>query len=585
MIGRPTKFLLSLAAALPVAAQAPPDPAPEPPAAEPAAQEPAVQGEPEETVRLDLRVSTAGPGPRVTVDRGASDGLRAGDEVVFRPREGGVWRGVVARADERTAAVDLLDPAFVPQPGTRGEVRIPAARLARPAAPAPPPSGEGGEPHEPTSEGLPPHPGWQEPDDEWTPGLPLLARVRAVRPEDRAKQHGGRLTLLADTTWTTEDGRSDAILRLGSDLWLENPFGKGGSLEMDLAFDQYDFETPDDDADDETAFRVDRLSYVLGGTRFAPRRVEAGRFLQHGMPELGVLDGVEVEQRLSSHHRVGASLGYMPEPDVEFDSFDDLQIAAFYEWTLDRRADVTLAAGVQKTWHDGSPDRDLIVTRFDYLPGAGWDLRGTAWVDLYDSGDDESGLALTHGLLSTSRRWERDGIDVSYRHLEFPDLLRQEYVESIFEDLADSAYDRLAASWVHETRGGTRLRALGGVWRDEEERGGDVELGVDVTDAWVAGDDAGVAVFGTRGSYSADAGMRFSWGLSDEKGRWDVSYRFADRHMDEFSHESDDLWEHAVRGARAFHLGDGWYASLASEARTFDEELDLSLTMYVQKSF
>ena len=228
----------------------------------------------------------------------------------------------------------------------------------------------------------------------------------------------------------------------------------------------------------------------------------------------------------------------------------------------------------------------MIVARADYLPAEGWDLRGAAWVDLYDSGDDDgSGLALTQMHLSTARRWDRDGLDFTYRHIEFPDLLREEYTESIFEDLADSAYDRVAASWYHETLGDSRLRMTGGVWRDEEERGADAEIGLDVTDRWLDGDNAGISFFGTRGSYSIDAGMRLRWGLADDQGRWDASYMVADRHQDEFSHESDDLWEHAVRGSRSVHLGDGWYASLASEARTFSEELDLSLTLYVQKTY
>jgi hypothetical protein len=33
------------------------------------------------------------------------------------------------------------------------------------------------------------------------------------------------------------------------------------------------------------------------------------------------------------------------------------------------------------------------------------------------------------------------------------------------------------------------------------------------------------------------------------------------------------------------YLGDGWYTSLAGEARSFIEEFDFSLTLYVQKTF
>src|SRR5215813_259492 len=53
-----------------------------------------------------------------------------------------------------------------------------------------------------------------------------------------------------------------------------------------------------------------RLSYSIGGDRFAPDRIEVGRFLQYGMPEFGVLDGVEWDRRLAGGDSFGASVGF-----------------------------------------------------------------------------------------------------------------------------------------------------------------------------------------------------------------------------------------------------------------------------------
>ena len=60
---------------------------------------------------------------------------------------------------------------------------------------------------------------------------------------------------------------------------------------------------------------VRRLSYAWGGTRFTAQRWEGGRFLQHGMPEFGVLDGIEWTRRRENGHRYGVSVGFLPEPD------------------------------------------------------------------------------------------------------------------------------------------------------------------------------------------------------------------------------------------------------------------------------
>ena len=64
---------------------------------------------------------------------------------------------------------------------------------------------------------------------------------------------------------------------------------------------------------------------------------------------------------------------------------------------------LSASAGFQKSWHNGDADRDLFVGKFHYLPLAGWDVHGTAWVDFYTSGDTKSGLGLTQAYLTAHR--------------------------------------------------------------------------------------------------------------------------------------------------------------------------------------
>ncbi|MEM7305622.1 MAG: hypothetical protein AAF682_03075 [Planctomycetota bacterium] len=558
-----------------------------------------------EEIRIDLRVTSAGPGAVVSVDRGASDGLQKGDSVLFRPRTGGTIRGTVRMVDERTSVVELADPAFVPAPGTRGEVLVPRARFETPEPPetqdppaeSPDSTESTGEPKPPIGPPVDPADGpdnpateheWENQDEEWTPNLPLLARVKAVRPEDRAKLYSGRLFLITDNTWTTEDGRYDSLIRLGSDLNVENPFGFGGEIDFDVEFNDFEFNVPDLDDDDETAFRVDRLSYAIGGTRFQRDRYEGGRFLQHAMPEFGYLDGAEWTHRRDNGHRFGVSAGYMPELDIDFATGEDFQIAGFYEWIAKGNADLSLAVGAQKTWHDGSPDRDLLVTRAEYIPSDGWDMRGTVWTDFYDSDDDEkdSGPEITQALLSTGRDFDTGSrVQVTYRRLRFPELLRQEFIESVFENLANNRYDRLSVSGWKPLSDDMRFHGSAGLWDDEDESGGDLEAGVDTADLWLEDSRFDVTLYFTRGAFSVDGGLRLAYGRALDNGRWDLFYQVADNHQDDFSHESDDLWEHALRGTRAFYLGNGWNVSVDGETRYWDEELSYSVSLYVQKNF
>lgn len=537
----------------------------------------------EGNVELEVRVGSAGRGWAL-IDRGSADALAVGDVVLFRPKEGGTYSGKVATLEERAARVELSDPAFTPVAGTRGKVKLPRARLAaqpRPRVrPAPKRQAPTGAPEAPVV--------FENRDEDWQDGEPLLARVRPVRPGERPSDWHGLAYLGFDGIVSSEDERTDLFARAGLDATLENAFGRGGRLHLDGEWNARRVDVPDLDDEEDVELRVERFSYAWGGDRFEPVGWEAGRFLQKGMVEFGVLDGVERVVRTRAGHRYGASLGFLPEPDEEYQTGQDLQVAGFYEWVLDESEELSAAAGYQKSFHDGSADRDLVVARFQRLPSEGWTVFCTTWVDVYTDGDDEKGtlLGLTQAYLTTGRRW-RDGssLDLVLSHLEFPEIDRDEFLPVTDDQLADDHSERAALRGRLSLSPAIQL--LGGVggWLDEDDEGGDVEAGFAFGEFLGESVFADVRTFATAGRYSTSLGARASFGRFTAGGSWALDYEFSQNRIAGFSADNDDLPQHrlGLRAERRSFLG--WDLSLRLEGLLYDDEAAGSLGIYLQRSF
>jgi hypothetical protein len=531
--------------------------------------------------RLPLRVTAAGPGAVVEVDRGSRDGLEVGDVVVLRPRESTPRRGKVAVVLARSATVELLEPGPPPPEGTRGEALLPAARLA----PKPPAEPLAVDPELEPEADLP----WRNSDEAWLPGQPLLGGIVAQKPEERPPRLAGRAYLLGDGTWVSDEDRSFTFVRGGASLALENLFGMGGVLELDAEGNYRTLSLPDDGDDNFTEARVDQLSYAWGGTRFAPVRIEVGRFWQHEVPELGLLDGVSWSRRRGGGDGFGLSLGFAPEPDADLDTGEDLQIAGWYRWVADESERLSATAAYQKTWHNGAADRDLVVAKAGLRPVDGWDVSGTAWIDLYTGGDDGkgSGLELTQANLRTGRRFESgDGIDLTYTRTRFPEVDANLFLEPAPDELFDSRYDRVSLSGWHYWGEELRLHSEVGAWDDEDESGGDAELGFELAEFWLKGGTAALAVFGTEGEFTTTTGARVGYSRYVERGSWDLSYQFA--HHDNEGFEDDDIFElpqHRVRAGRSFHLSRDWHLSIDGGFDDWDQDSAWSAGFYLQRSF
>lgn len=543
----------------------------------------------EEFVVIELRVTSARPRVAI-VDRGTIDGLARGDRVVFRPRDGVPYEGTIVRIEERVAAVELDDPAFVPQPGTRGETRVPKARLdaARVAPPATQPdAAKNGAPGAARS-GVPDHPPWERTDDEWTPEEPLLAKVRPLRPAERESRTSGRVYTIYDYAHSSEGSRSDSFARVGTDLTWENAFGNGGDLHVDGEFNARSTTVPDDDDESTSRLRLDRLSYSWGGNRFQPNRFELGRFLQHEAPEFGVLDGFQWGRRLSSGNTIGASIGYIPEPDGRQSTGDDLQVAAYYRFVADESEMLSMLAGYQKTFHHMDADRDLFVAKLLYLPPVGWNVSGTAWIDYYDATDTAkgSGFEVTQAYLSTGRRFDGgSSIRFTYTHMAFPEIERNEFLPVTNEQLAKDRSDRVTAFGRQTLGGDVAIFERGGVWSDEDDDGTDAELGLEFDDFLVGGLHVEAAGFGVDSRFEKTVGWRAGLSSTTSHGLWRAGYDFTLNDIDGFTNDNDSVPQHRVRGSWETHLDSGWSLAAYGDLLLFDNEQSLVAGVFLERSF
>jgi len=547
----------------------------------PAAQEPA-PAEPEAVLTLDARVITVRNGDRVVIDRGRVDGLEVRDRVVLQPLGGRSLPGRVRVVDERSAEVQLADPRARVAVGTRAAVQLPRSRFAAPPAVEPL-----REPIETAPPAAPEHPPWENDDAEFQPDMPLLVEVDGVRPEARQSLVSGRIYTIANVNKVTGD-RFDSFVRAGTDVHYENPFGKGGELRFEGELNHRTTEVGDRVDENRTRLRVDRVSYAWGGTRFERERHEVGRFLQNGVPELGVLDGYEWGRRLAGGHRVGASAGYLPEMTPEMETGQDFALSAYYQWVPDEREEWTALGAYQKSWHNGAADRDLFVARVDRWATEGWDFHGTAWIDYYSSGDEAkgSGPELTRLYASSGRRFASgDGLEFTLTHDRWPEIDRNAFLPVLAEQLADDHRERLAVegwTWLRRDR---RLHGEFGVWLDEDDSGGDVECGLEQLELWIPEGQARGELFVSAGEFSTVGGLRLGYGVQAATSRWDVHYEYSQIDQVGFSSDNDTIEQHRLIFSTDYQSRSGWSVSLHAGGTLWTEEAAVRAGLYIQRTF
>jgi len=548
----------------------------------------AAHAQDERPVLVEMRVVSSTP-RRASVDRGALDGLELGDRVVFRLRDGGERTGRVVAIEDRSAQIEPTDANFNALPGMRVEARLPADRFelveeevvgdAPMVDPATDPAAEA-----PVSSE---HAPWERPDDGWSADMPLLAKVRPFRPEERDPYWYGRAWTSVDVATNSEDDRSDLYARAGGDATFENIFGLGGRLALDAEWIHRDTDVPDDDDENGASFLVHRASYAWGGNRFAPDRFEVGRFLHSEFPEFGVLDGFEWNRRLAGGGSFGTSFGFMPDWDTLSEEGDDQEVAAWYRWARDESEELSLGGGYQKTFRDLDADRDLVVLKAAWVPPNAWNTQATVWIDVYGSGDEAkgSGAEVTQAWFTTGRSWaDGSSVDLTFRHLAFAETDRDEFTPVTQAQLADDRYDRAAIS-ARQRLGAVGLREELGVWSDEDEEGADGELTFEVYDLFFDGSRFDAAGFGTQGRFTSLAGWRVSIGGMGAVIGWRAGYEFVLNDAQGFSSANDELPQHRASGTLDWNTASGWSLALHGEVLIYDEETGFTAGLYLQRSF
>lgn len=456
----------------------------------------------QQTRVVEVHVATVS-GRDCYLDQGRAAGLQPGQIVRLFP-PGVAELEVTIRSVTATSARAELGAGTSPPPvGTRGEVVVTAA-----ATPAPTPNRPAPAPARP----VPSHPPWQRQLDPNAPDQPLLVATRGQRPDERPMTLDGRL--FGSTNWNRDTGgdRSDEYLlsRLGVHAEANNAFGQGERTRFDAELTDRYARLPDVPDSSEVNGRIDTLSTAFGTEHWAPVGVEVGRFLSPHLPEIGLVDGVETVLRFDNGVRFGGGIGAYPQPFPSRAAGDDLGVHAFFDYTSDPQRSLAATLGLQKTWHQGAPDRDLLLLRVEGRPRDDVWLYGTAKIDWYTSGDDRKAAGPEITELFAQARYDgpRIGGGVSLSHFAWPDLLRTEYVNLPDELVRDGKVDRVSLSAWLRPADKLRLSARTDFWQDQDNSGTALELGADWRDVLDTDTDLSVQVFRSDGGFQSGPGLR-----------------------------------------------------------------------------
>lgn len=425
-----------------------------------------------ETELLQVTV-TAASGRSVLIDHGRNSGLVPGMRVNLFPPGLGLVPGYLQNVSADSARVELPPGTPLPAIGSIGEVEIPSTSDAE---------DEESNKEEDSEE----HPPWTRELKVRDPDEPLLAPFYRDKAKDREPTINGHLfTHFNYTMDRGEDRELDYYLgRVGVSGTATNLFNQGGQLNFRGEGNLRGVNRDQGDDDSETRFRLDRLSYAVGGHAYSDFRGEVGRFYSRYVPELGLVDGVEGAVQLRNGISVGLGLGSYPLPFTEREEGDDVGFHAFVEYESEADHALTAIAAYQKTWHRGDEDRDLVVGRLNVRPTETIWLHGSVKADLHGSDD-----TLEEKTIEVSQAWfqarfmpdRKKGASVSFSHYSWPELKRAEF-QGLPDDLFTDGYIERTSlyGWFRPTDN-VRVSARGNYWSDQDNTGNGGELGLDWT--------------------------------------------------------------------------------------------------------
>jgi len=511
----------------------------------------------------------------VYLDQGRDAGLRAGTLVrLFAPGAGDLE--VEVRSVSGSSARAELPPGVpFPPVGTRGEARVTIAQPKPVAEPTPKPT-------------VPEHPPWTRREDPRTPDQPLLVPTYGQRPDERPATLDGRWFGMGQ--WSSDRGgdrQSDyLLLRTGIRADATNYLGTGERIRIAGEFDQRSVMLAGAPDETDSNGRLDRASVAFGTEVWAPTGLELGRFYSQFLPEIGLVDGVEVVRRFQGGYRMGGGVGAYPRPFPARETGEDTGAHVFFDYVADVQRSFAYTIGAQKTWHQGAPDRDLVLLRAEWRPAERVWVLGSAKVDFYSGSDNlKSGVDLTEVMLQA--RWDgRElGTGVTGSHFTWPELKRAEYQFLPADLITDGYVDRLSfyGSWRPGRQLSFRVRT--DVWRDQDRDG--TSYGLDTDWRGPLGDDSALSMslFQSDGGFSSGPGARVL--LRDQIGvvSWRVGYRWHRYELNGLVTGPETYTRQSAEVGLSMPVGASGDLDFSCERWFGDSEDSTSLGLYMQWRF
>jgi hypothetical protein len=204
-------------------------------------------------------------------------------------------------------------------------------------------------------------------------------------------------------------------------------------------------------------------------------------------------------------------------------------------------------------------------------------MRSIAWLDYYTAGDDikGQGLELTELQVQGGRRYgAAGGVQAFYSHRRWPEIERDEFQSVPPEQIRSNRVDRVWVDGWKRVGEAVRLRGRVGWWQDQDEDGGDAELGVVLQDLlWDRG-QLDLAAYAAGGEFSSiQPGLRASAARFFDRGSVALSYDLVDLDQEDFVGGQDSLLQHALRASFDWSLADDWSLSVHVD-RLFGDEQD-----------
>ncbi len=556
------------------------EPTPAPISLQKTAQSPPVKKRDASSQDTLLQVTvTSTTGRSIFIDLGRNDGIEPGHVARFFPPGLGEVEGVVRDASPDTARIEVIDATAIPV-GTHGEIAVPAGSRVNQK--------------DTTNSRVPSHAPWTRKMESQDESVPLLSPVQRQKASDRPPEIDGRVYTQFDYTWDRGDDRLAEYYyaRMGVTMSATNQLGWGERFELSTqgsvrGYKQEGDEEEGGGSERDTRWRLDRLSFTLGGYEYSPYRLQLGRFYPTDVPEIGLIDGVEAAVLYPNGLRIGGTLGFLPLPSAERKTGDDFSANLFLAKQPKRGESLSYMLVYEKTWHKGEADRDLILGRISLQPTESLWLYGSFKADIYTSGDPNkgSGIGLTQAYLQARYTpSDKYGFGLSLSHFEWPDILREEYGEPDPELIDEGHVDRAELSAWYKLTPDFRVTGRVNAWEDHRDQGYGGQIGFDWTNISRYDFSLHSSVRYTTGSFTEGTGYRLELRKNFKSIYTYLAYDRYDYETINADDVSSEYTRQTLRGGLDWRFGN-WALNVSEHYEFGDNDDAFGTELYLEYRF